>query len=158
MDCAVSFLLVATYALTTPPSVALEDDGLFIMTGYLNGIAHPPGYLLHTALNYVFTQSTSRQRRVSCPLLSSVNVPYVFQTLYPYRATEDDVFLIRGETTALLGVSIALAIRGCFAINVQADRWLSGLRLELETSYSRRPCRRISRLGDDRITSRSKQG
>ena len=38
-----------------PPSVALEDDGLFIMTGYLNGIAHPPGYPLYTTLNYVFT-------------------------------------------------------------------------------------------------------
>ncbi len=33
----------------------LEDDGLFILASYFNGIAHPPGYPLYTLLGKLFT-------------------------------------------------------------------------------------------------------
>src|SRR5688572_17523629 len=52
--------LVATglfilYAITAPHTVALEDDGLFILSGYFLGVEHPPGFPLHTLLAKLFT-------------------------------------------------------------------------------------------------------
>ena len=38
------------YAWSAPRTVVLEDDGFFILAGYFNGIAHPPGYPLYTLL------------------------------------------------------------------------------------------------------------
>jgi len=53
---AVVFLaLLSLYAATAPRTVALEDDGLFIMSSYFLGIEHPPGYPLHTLLGHLFT-------------------------------------------------------------------------------------------------------
>ncbi len=46
--------LLALYAATAPRTVALEDDGLFIMSSYFLGIEHPPGYPLHTLLGHLF--------------------------------------------------------------------------------------------------------
>ena len=44
------------YVLTMPRTVMLEDDGLFLMAGAHLGIAHPPGYPLHTLLVHLFMQ------------------------------------------------------------------------------------------------------
>jgi len=50
------FLLVFTiYLLTAPKTVVLEDDGLFILASYFNGIAHSPGYPLFTILGHIAT-------------------------------------------------------------------------------------------------------
>ena len=43
------------YVRTLPHTVVLEDDGLFLMVAAHLGIAHPPGYPLHTLLNHPFT-------------------------------------------------------------------------------------------------------
>ncbi len=43
------------YVRTLPHTVVLEDDGLFLMVASHLGIAHPPGYPLHTLLNHLFT-------------------------------------------------------------------------------------------------------
>lgn len=51
----VALALFALYAATAPRTVALEDDGLFILSSYFLGIEHPPGYPLHTLLGKVFT-------------------------------------------------------------------------------------------------------
>ena len=49
------FLLVfALYCYTAPRLVALEDDGLFLMNMKFFGVAHPPGYPLHTLLGGLF--------------------------------------------------------------------------------------------------------
>src|SRR5215211_2616788 len=48
-------VLLSLYAYSAPPTVALEDDGLFIMSSYFLGIPHPPGYPLHTLLGKLFT-------------------------------------------------------------------------------------------------------
>ena len=45
---------LALYWLTMPRTVALEDDGLFLMAGEHLGVAHPPGYPLYTFLCYLF--------------------------------------------------------------------------------------------------------
>jgi len=47
--------LFSLYAYSAPRTVALEDDGLFIMSSYFLGIDHPPGYPLHTLLGRLFT-------------------------------------------------------------------------------------------------------
>jgi Protein of unknown function (DUF2723) len=51
----VALALFAVYAATAPRTVALEDDGLFVLASYYLGIAHPPGYPLYTALGKLFT-------------------------------------------------------------------------------------------------------
>ena len=52
--CAV--LLFTLYALTAPRTVALEDDGLFILSSYFLGVEHPPGYPLFTLIGHLFSQ------------------------------------------------------------------------------------------------------
>ena len=52
---AVALALFALYAATSPGSVALEDDGLFILSSYFLGIEHPPGYPLFTLIGHLFT-------------------------------------------------------------------------------------------------------
>ena len=48
-------LLFALYALTAPRTVALEDDGLFVLSSYFLGVEHPPGYPLFTLVGYLFS-------------------------------------------------------------------------------------------------------
>src|SRR5438132_4556929 len=47
--------LFALYAATAPRTVALEDDGFFILSSYFLGIEHPPGYPLFTLIGHLFT-------------------------------------------------------------------------------------------------------
>lgn len=51
----VAVLLGLLYATTAPRTVALEDDGSFILTSHFLGIEHPPGYPLHTLLGKAFS-------------------------------------------------------------------------------------------------------
>ena len=44
------------YLASMPKTVALEDDSIFILAGYFNGISHPPGYPLYTLVLNWFTQ------------------------------------------------------------------------------------------------------
>jgi Protein O-mannosyl-transferase TMEM260-like len=48
--------LFALYALTSPRTVSLEDDGLFILSSYFLGIEHPPGYPLFTLIAHLFSK------------------------------------------------------------------------------------------------------
>lgn len=43
------------YLLTMPLTVALEDDGAFILSSYFNGVSHPPGYPIHSLIGKLFT-------------------------------------------------------------------------------------------------------
>jgi hypothetical protein len=47
--------LFVLYAATSPRSIALEDDGLFVLSSYFLGIEHPPGYPLFTILGKLAT-------------------------------------------------------------------------------------------------------
>jgi Protein of unknown function (DUF2723) len=53
---AVAVLLFVVYAATAPRTVALEDDGLFILSSYFLGIEHPPGYPLFTIIGHAFSR------------------------------------------------------------------------------------------------------
>ena len=48
-------ILFSIYGFTTPRTVTLEDDGLFIMASLDAGVAHPPGYPLFTLLGHLFS-------------------------------------------------------------------------------------------------------
>ena len=45
---------LALYVATLPRTVVLEDDGLFLMAGAHLGVAHPPGYPVHTLIVHLF--------------------------------------------------------------------------------------------------------
>lgn len=47
--------LIVLYGSTSPATVALEDDGFFILASWFNGVAHPPGYPLYTLIGKLFT-------------------------------------------------------------------------------------------------------
>ena len=47
---------LALYTATLPRTVVLEDDGLFLMAGVHLGVAHPPGYPLHTLIVHLLTR------------------------------------------------------------------------------------------------------
>ena len=47
---------LALYLLSMPKTVALEDDSIFILSGYFNGVSHPPGDPLYTLLLHLFIQ------------------------------------------------------------------------------------------------------
>jgi hypothetical protein len=51
----VALTLFALYAATSPRSVALEDDSLFVLSSYFLGVEHPPGYPLFTLVGHLFT-------------------------------------------------------------------------------------------------------
>ena len=45
---------LALYVATLPRTVALEDDGLFLMAGVQLGVAQPPGYPIYMFLVRLF--------------------------------------------------------------------------------------------------------
>ncbi len=45
--------VLVLYAASTPRTVMLEDDGLFITTAAFAGVAHPPGYPLYIVLGWL---------------------------------------------------------------------------------------------------------
>src|SRR5258708_28857839 len=51
----VAAALFVLYACAAPSTVALEDDGLFILSSYFLGIEPPPGYPLFTLIGHFFT-------------------------------------------------------------------------------------------------------
>jgi hypothetical protein len=51
----VAVALFALYAASAPRTVALEDDGLFVLASYYLGVAHPPGYPLFTLFGKLAT-------------------------------------------------------------------------------------------------------
>ncbi|MGH8745391.1 MAG: protein O-mannosyl-transferase family, partial [Burkholderiales bacterium] len=52
----VALALLALYALTSPRTVSLEDDGGFILSSYFLGVEHPPGYPLFTLIAHFFSK------------------------------------------------------------------------------------------------------
>jgi hypothetical protein len=52
----ITLAVFALYAATSPRTLALEDDGLFILSSYFLGVEHPPGYPIFTLLGKLFTR------------------------------------------------------------------------------------------------------
>ena len=53
--CLMALLSLVIYSLTLQPSIPGEDGGELVITSYVMGIAHPPGYPLETLLGKLFT-------------------------------------------------------------------------------------------------------
>lgn len=51
----VAIALFVLYAATSPRSVSVEDDGLFVLSSYFLGVEHPPGYPLFTLIGHLFS-------------------------------------------------------------------------------------------------------
>ncbi|HZE59505.1 MAG TPA: DUF2723 domain-containing protein [Burkholderiales bacterium] len=51
----IALALFALYAATAPRTIALEDDGLFVLGAYFLGNGHPPGYPLFMLIGKLFT-------------------------------------------------------------------------------------------------------
>ena len=51
----IAVALFALYAASSPRSIALEDDALFVLSSYFLGIEHPPGYPLFTLIGHAFS-------------------------------------------------------------------------------------------------------
>ena len=51
----IALAIFLLYAATSPRSIALEDDALFVLSSYFLGIEHPPGYPLFTLIGHLFT-------------------------------------------------------------------------------------------------------
>lgn len=70
---AIAFLVpFCIYGYTAPRTIALEDDGAFVMASHFLGIAHPPGYPLHTLLGKLATFVPVGSAALRVHLLSSV--------------------------------------------------------------------------------------
>lgn len=72
----------ALYLLSMPKTVVFEDDGLFILSSYFNGVSHPPGYPLHSLLGYVITHlpiaNPATNLHALSALFSSLSVILIF--------------------------------------------------------------------------------
>ena len=51
----IAAVLFIAYALTAVRTVATEDDGLFVLSSYVLGIEHPPGYPLFVLTGHLFS-------------------------------------------------------------------------------------------------------
>lgn len=68
----VSGITFLVYLWGTPEAVQFEDDGLFIMAAYFNGIAHPPGYPLYTLVGHLMSMLPVSSVAFRIHLLSGV--------------------------------------------------------------------------------------
>lgn len=64
--------VLAVYIWSMPRTVVLEDDGLFILSSWFNGISHPPGYPLYTVLGHLATLVPIGNPAIRVHLLSAV--------------------------------------------------------------------------------------
>ncbi|NNE38907.1 MAG: DUF2723 domain-containing protein, partial [Gammaproteobacteria bacterium] len=79
---AVVISIFVLYLFSVPHTVVLEDDGLFLMAAWFNGIAHPPGYPLYTLLSHIATWIPIGSIAYRVHLLSAVFAALGCGTLY----------------------------------------------------------------------------
>lgn len=68
-------ILIVTFGVylwSMPGTVVLEDDGIFILASYFNGIAHPPGYPLYTLLGHLASYFPAGNIAVRIHALSAI--------------------------------------------------------------------------------------
>ncbi len=78
--------IFAIYVFTFPATVVLEDDGLFLLAAWNDGVAHPPGYPLYTMLSHMSTWflpgSIASRVHMFNSLLGALTCLILFQILY----------------------------------------------------------------------------
>ncbi len=99
---------LALYLVSMPKTVALEDDSIFILSGYFNGVSHPPGYPLYTLVVHLFTQlpfgDVAARAHASSALFAALSCGLLFLIL---RA-----FGLARQLAAL--ATLAFAVSGTF--------------------------------------------
>lgn len=113
--------LLALYAASAPRTVALEDDGAFILAGHFLGVAHPPGYPLHTVLAWCFTHLPLGSIAWRVHLLSAAFGALAAAVLYGCART--------------LGVRPLLAIGAALALGLSGVFWSQAIVAEVYTLH-----------------------
>lgn len=113
--------LLMLYALSAPRTVALEDDGAFILAGHYLGIAHPPGYPLHTLLAHLFDQVPLGTVAWRAHVLSGI-----------FGALAAAVLYACGRA---LGVRAGLAMAAAIALGLSRVFWSQAIVAEVYTLH-----------------------
>jgi len=118
---AISFFIF--YLLCLPQSVTLEDDGLFLLSSFFNGVSHPPGYPIHTLLGYVVTHLP-----IGNPALNGHALSALFASLGAAL-----VFLITSLITTIEEKNILTPYIASFAYAFSTGVWSQSIITEVYT-------------------------
>ena len=102
-----------------PHTVALEDDGWFLIVGWFQGIGHPPGYPLHTLISSLFLKLPWGSPALLGHLLSAVLGAFACGAVY--------------ACARLLGVSAPIALIGAWLFAVSEHFWAQAIITEVYT-------------------------
>ncbi len=120
----------AVYILSFPTTVVVEDDGLFLLAAWNNGIAHPPGYPLFTLLSHISTWflpgSIATRVHLFNAFLGSLSCLVLFQVLQ--RLNFNKLFSATGAL--LLGFS-----NGLWSQSIIAEVYTLNVLIFLMTFY-----------------------
>ena len=107
------------YALTAPRTVALEDDGWFLIVGKFLGVGHPPGYPVHTLLSNLF---------LKLPWGSTPFLGHVLSAVFAALACGAVYVCAR-----LLGAAAVFALVGALLFAVSEHFWAQAIITEVYT-------------------------
>ena len=115
----IALILFVVYAITSPRTATLEDDGLFIIAGLHAGVAHPPGYPLFTVVGYLFSFLPIDPPALRIHLLSGV-----------FGALAGGVFYL---AVRLAGLSPWFAVTAALAYGLSEHFWSQAIIAEVYT-------------------------
>ena len=110
---------LALYVATLPRAVVLEDDGLFLMAGVHLGVAHPPGYPIHTFIVHLFTRLPFGEPAFLGHLSSAVLGALACGAVY--------------ACARLLGASLVPALTAAWLFGVSEQFWSQAIITEVYT-------------------------
>ncbi len=107
------------YAITMPRTVALEDDGWFLIVGKFLGVGHPPGYPVHTLVSNLF---------LKLPWGSPATLGHLLSGIFGALACGAVYICAR-----LLGAAAAIALIGAWLFAVSEHFWAQAIITEVYT-------------------------
>ncbi len=107
------------YAFTMPRTVALEDDGWFLVVGKFLGVGHPPGYPVHTLISNLFLKLPWGSTALLGHLLSAILGALACGAVY--------------VCARLMGVAAAFALIGAWLFAVSEHFWAQAIITEVYT-------------------------
>lgn len=110
------------YIVTMPRTVALEDDGLFLIVGKFLGVGHPPGYPVHTIISNLFLKLPFGSEAFLGHLLSAVFGALTCGAVY--------------ACARLLGATPTTALIGAWWLAVSEHFWAQSIITEVYTLNS----------------------
>lgn len=105
-------LVFLFYFICIPNAVTLEDDGLFILSMYFNGVSHPPGYPLYTLLGYIATHIPSGNPALNAHILSAFfsALASILVFLISYHVAQDSTRKILTAYVAVAAYALSSTI------------------------------------------------